>query len=53
MTMSGGPDGTWHPTHAHLRAVCVAIGCVVVAAVGGRADIAVLAAPFLALAALG
>ena len=53
MTLSGVPDGRWQPTHAHLRAVCVAVGCVVIAAAGGRADIAVLAAPFLALAAWG
>ncbi len=46
------PDG-WRPTHAHLRAVAIALICVFAATFGGRADIAVLGVPFLALAALG
>ena len=50
--IAAGP-GAWRPTHAHLRAVAAALVCVVAATVGSRPDLAVLGAPFLALAAWG
>jgi uncharacterized protein (DUF58 family) len=51
--VTGSAAGAWRPTHAHLRAVAAALGCVVAATVGSRPDLAVLGAPFLALAAWG
>jgi uncharacterized protein (DUF58 family) len=43
----------WAPTHAHLRAVAAAALAIVVAALAGRTDIAVLAAPFVGAAVWG
>ena len=47
------PPGSWVPTPAHLRAVAAALVALVVAAVGRRADLAVLAVPFVGVAAWG
>ena len=53
MSIDRPPEGSWVPTPAHLRAVAMAAACLVAAAVGRRADLAVLGAPFLAVAAWG
>lgn len=53
MTGDRPPDGRWVPTPAHLRAVAMAVACLVAAVIGRRADLAVLGAPFLAVAAWG
>lgn len=43
----------WVPTPAHLRAVVLAGGCSIVAAIAQRVDIAVLGVPFLVAASAG
>jgi len=43
----------WLPTHAHLRAVAMAAVGVLIAVLAGRPDVAVLAAPFIGMAAWG
>lgn len=44
---------SWVPTPAHLRAVVMAAGCSIIAAVAQRIDIAVLGVPFLVAASAG
>lgn len=43
----------WVPTHAHLRAVGMAVGCALVAILARRGDVLVLAVPFIGAAAWG
>jgi uncharacterized protein (DUF58 family) len=43
----------WRPTHAHLRAVGLAAGCVIIALLAHRADVAILGVPFIGAAAWG
>jgi uncharacterized protein (DUF58 family) len=43
----------WAPTHAHVRAVLVAVLAIAVAVIGTRPDLAVLAVPFIGAAAWG
>ncbi len=47
------PAAAWHPTHAHLRALSVAAGALVLAVVAQRSDLLVLAVPFLGAALWG
>ena len=46
-------DVRWAPTHAHLRAVAIALTCIAIAVLARRPDIAVLGVPFVAAAAWG
>jgi uncharacterized protein (DUF58 family) len=41
----------WRPTHAHIRAVALALGAALVAVLGRRPDVVVLAVPFAGAAA--
>ncbi|HVK29757.1 MAG TPA: DUF58 domain-containing protein [Nocardioides sp.] len=43
----------WHPTHAHLRAVTLGFGLLLVGIVLGRIDLVVLATPLLLVALAG
>jgi uncharacterized protein (DUF58 family) len=45
-----GRPGRWRPTHAHLRAVALAGGLIILAVLARRPDAVVLAAPFGVLA---
>jgi uncharacterized protein (DUF58 family) len=47
------PGARWAPTHAHVRAIVVAIVAAAIAVIGQRTDIAVLAVPFVGAAAWG
>ena len=51
--MKGRSASEWHPTPAHARAVIVSLGLAALAVLARRADLLVLAAPFLAAAAFG
>jgi uncharacterized protein (DUF58 family) len=53
LRQSPAPGARWAPTHAHVRAIVVAVAAVVIAVIGGRTDIAVLAVPFVGAAAWG
>ncbi len=48
-----GEIGRWAPTHAHLRAVVLAVACLAVAIIGRRMDVTLLGVPFLVAAAWG
>ena len=43
----------WLPTHAHLRALTIAAGCVLIAVLVRRTDVVVLGVPFIGAAAWG
>ncbi|MEN9645681.1 MAG: hypothetical protein RL238_2350 [Actinomycetota bacterium] len=51
--MKGRPASEWKPTPAHARAVVASFALAAVAVLARRPDLLVLAAPFLAAAAMG